>query len=152
MRYGRESAAARVLEVEVDEDGWLVIGEPGTAGVPTAPDILELVEGAFLGVCCRRSWRALARAFSCVRTKWARFYRGSGWVSFSRRLEILAAYLYKELPILTIHHRGCMWLIVKRKLKLVASLAEEKEGGRARVTSRVAALESTRGMCNLEGV
>jgi hypothetical protein len=65
VRYGRESAAARVLDVVADEaeDGWFVVaGDPGMADPPTAPDILD--DEPCLGVCCRRSWRAFASAFS----------------------------------------------------------------------------------------
>ena len=74
VRYGKESAAARVLDVVADEaedGGFVAVGDPGIAGPPTTPDIL--VEEPCLGVCCRRNWRAFARAFSWVRTKWAKF-------------------------------------------------------------------------------
>ena len=52
VRYGRERAAASVLEVvaEEAEDGGLVdVGEPGVAGPPTTPGKLD--EEPFLGVC-----------------------------------------------------------------------------------------------------
>lgn len=71
-RLGRESAEARVFEVvfEEAEEGWFVIvGDTGDSpttfgrGVP------------FLGACCRLSCKAFANAFSCVRTKWARFWK-----------------------------------------------------------------------------
>ena len=76
VKYGRERAAASVLDVVVEEadDGWVVfVGDAGTADPPTAPAIL--CEEPFFGSCCRFSCRAFARAFSCVRTKWARFCR-----------------------------------------------------------------------------
>lgn len=66
VRYGRERAAARVLDVVEDEAEEGTVGESGV-GIPTAPDIL--FEEPCLGACCRRNWRAFARAFSCVRTK-----------------------------------------------------------------------------------
>ncbi len=56
VKYGRERAAASVLDVVADEaeDGWfVVVGDPGTADDPTAPDIL--FEGPCLGTCWRRS-------------------------------------------------------------------------------------------------
>ena len=65
LRYGRERAAARVLDVNVeDADGTLLMlvvlvlfGIP-----PTAPDML--FDCPCLGACCFFSCRALARAFS----------------------------------------------------------------------------------------
>ena len=73
LRYGRERAAARVLDVVVEdaEEWFVVVGEPGVLGMPTAPDIL--FDCPCFGACCRRSCSALARAFSCVRTNCARF-------------------------------------------------------------------------------
>ena len=76
VRYGRESAAASVLDVVVEEadDGrFVVVGDAGITDPPTAPAIL--CDEPFLGSCCRFSCRAFASAFSCVRTKWARFCR-----------------------------------------------------------------------------
>jgi len=71
VRYGRERAAARVLDVvaeEAEEGGFVVVGDIGVvAWAPTEPDMLG--EGPCLGACWRRSWRAFARAFSWVRTK-----------------------------------------------------------------------------------
>lgn len=54
VRYGRESAAASVLEVEedADEGGFVVVGDAGTPKLPTAPGILC---DPFLGACWRRS-------------------------------------------------------------------------------------------------
>jgi hypothetical protein len=74
-RYGNERAAARVFDVveEEAEDGWFVTVGDGRIDPPTAPEML--FEEPCLGVCCRRSCRAFARAFSCVRTKWAKFCR-----------------------------------------------------------------------------
>jgi len=99
-RLGRESAEARVFEVVLEEavEGWFVIvGDIGDS--PTT-----LGRGVpFLGACCRLSCKAFARAFSCVRTKWARFCRNKLTEGF--RIEIsLGTYLNKELPILSIHH------------------------------------------------
>ena len=69
LRYGRERAAARVLEVMVeDADGTLlmlvVLELCGV--VPAAPDML--FDCPCLGACCFFSCRALARALSWVRT------------------------------------------------------------------------------------
>jgi len=64
VRYGRERAAAKVAEVEDAEDGL-----DGEVAPPTAVDP------------CFGFWRcncrALASAFSCVRTKYARLYAPS---------------------------------------------------------------------------
>lgn len=54
VKYGRERAAARVLEVEVEveeaEEGALVtVGDAGTIELPTAPEILG--DGPCFGVC-----------------------------------------------------------------------------------------------------
>lgn len=52
VKYGRERAAARVLEVEVEEaeEGALVtVGDAGTIELPTAPETLG--DGPCLGVC-----------------------------------------------------------------------------------------------------
>jgi hypothetical protein len=60
VRDGRDKAAAQTLEEEFE--GVAVVGEVGetTAAWP------------FRGA-CRCNCRAFARAFSCVRTKYARF-------------------------------------------------------------------------------
>lgn len=82
VKYGRERAAARVLDVveeDAEDGGFVVVGDPGIADPPTAPD--TPCDDPFLGVCCRRNCRALASAFSCVRTKWAKFCRG-GYISY----------------------------------------------------------------------
>lgn len=88
VRYGRESAAASVLEVVVEEadDGWFVlVGDEGTADPPTAP--ATLWEEVCLEICCRFSCRAFASAFSCVRTKWARFCRNLSVPMLDRKIE-----------------------------------------------------------------
>lgn len=52
VKYGRERAAARVLEVEdeeAEEGGLVTVGEAGTIELPTAPEMLG--EGPCFGVC-----------------------------------------------------------------------------------------------------
>lgn len=62
MRDGRDKAAAQTLEADEEFEGVAVVGEIGeVTGTWT-----------FLGP-CRCNCRAFARAFSCVRTKYARF-------------------------------------------------------------------------------
>ena len=108
VKYGRESAAARVLEVVADEaeDAWfVVVGDPVVADPPITP--ATICDEPCLGACCRRNCKAFARAFSCVRTKWARFYREifiSRWTGQSGKRLGITTYLYEELPILTVHH------------------------------------------------
>jgi hypothetical protein len=51
VRYGRERAAASVLDVDeedADEGGFVVVGDAGTAWLPTAPDTFC---DPFFGVC-----------------------------------------------------------------------------------------------------
>jgi len=70
VKYGRERAAASVLDVvaeDAEEGGCVLVGEVGVAAPPTDPDTLW--EEPCLGACWRRNCRAFARAFSCVRTK-----------------------------------------------------------------------------------
>jgi hypothetical protein len=70
VRYGRERAAARVLEVvedDADDGGLVAVGDDGTIEPPTALD-----NEPCLGFCWRRNCKAFASAFSWVRTKWAR--------------------------------------------------------------------------------
>lgn len=62
VREGRDSAAAQTLE---EEDAGGLAGPVGEIGEVVVP-------WPCLGA-CRCSWRAFARAFSCVRTKYARF-------------------------------------------------------------------------------
>jgi len=69
VRYGRERAAAKVFDVVEEEEG------EGGSSVDPPPGPETLFDEPCLGACCRRNCRAFARAFSCVRTKWARFYR-----------------------------------------------------------------------------
>ena len=76
MRYGRDKAAAKALDVAEDgtEEGWLAgVGDPGITDPAVGPEMLWDVP--CFGPCCLRSCSAFASAFSCVRTKWARFYR-----------------------------------------------------------------------------
>lgn len=79
LKDGRDKADAIVLDVVIaDEavDGDVddaVVGEVGVVVLPTAPD--RLFDTPCFGACCFRSWRALARFFSCARTKLARFCR-----------------------------------------------------------------------------
>lgn len=64
FRYGRESAAASVLDVKVEDeedDGGLMTAVV-LAGDPSAPE--WLCDRPCPGDCCFRSWRAFARAFS----------------------------------------------------------------------------------------
>lgn len=66
VREGRERAAAHTLELEDVAAFVVVVGEEE--------------EGALLWPCfgaCRCSCRAFARAFSWVRTKYARFWRAA---------------------------------------------------------------------------
>lgn len=75
VRYGRERAAARVLDVEeeeAEEGGFVAVGDVGVAELPTAP-VVAFCDEPFFGACWRRNCRAFASAFSCVRTKWAKF-------------------------------------------------------------------------------
>jgi len=54
VKYGRESAAAKVLEVVADEaeHGWfVVVGDPSIVEPPAAPGIL--CDEPCLGACCR---------------------------------------------------------------------------------------------------
>ena len=65
------AAAARALET--DEEALSDEDEP-----PCMLGALALLSGSWSPLeLCRRNWRALARAFSCVRTNCARFYGGS---------------------------------------------------------------------------
>lgn len=62
VRYGRERAAASVLDVveEDADDAWfVVVGDAGTTEPPTA-----LGNEPYLGFCWRRSCKAFASAFS----------------------------------------------------------------------------------------
>ena len=76
---GSDKAAARVLAAEFEEEvlvGMLaVIGEAGGVPSPCSVTAVGVVCPCLDG--CFRSCRALASAFSCVRTKWARCYEGS---------------------------------------------------------------------------
>lgn len=60
VKEGRDSAAAQTLEADEDEAFVVPVGEVGATIWPWRGD-------------CRWSWRALASALSCVRTKYARF-------------------------------------------------------------------------------
>ena len=65
FRYGRESAAASVLDVKVEDaedDGGLMTVVAVLVGAPNAPE--WLCDRPCPGDCCFRSWRAFARAFS----------------------------------------------------------------------------------------
>ncbi len=56
VKYGRERAAASVLDVvaeEAEEGGCVLVGDVGVAPPPTAPD--TLCDAACLGVCWRRN-------------------------------------------------------------------------------------------------
>ena len=64
FKYGKDSAAARVLAVEDDvaAKAWLeAAGDPGS--------LETLCDAPSRGPFWRRSCKALAKAFSCVRTK-----------------------------------------------------------------------------------
>ena len=67
-----ESAEARALVVEEEVEGRS--GTVGDRGTWTEPTLWEAPWRAG----CRRNCRALARAFSCVRTNEARCYNGKG--------------------------------------------------------------------------
>jgi hypothetical protein len=58
VREGKDSAVAHTEEDEEVTEFELAVGEPG-----------EPVRAWLLRLFCRWSWRAFARAFSCVRTK-----------------------------------------------------------------------------------
>jgi hypothetical protein len=64
VREGSDRAAAQTLDDDDADEGGLE-GPLGDEG--------EVMAWPFLGF-CRCSWRALARAFSCVRTKYAKFW------------------------------------------------------------------------------
>ena len=68
----REKAAARVLEVDADVDGRS--GGGGDDGTTTGDTEETLWEEPWRGTFCLLNWSALARAFSCVRTKLASCY------------------------------------------------------------------------------
>lgn len=54
VKYGSESAAASVFDVDEEEAAEVVVvGDRGGAGLPTAPDCED--EGACLGACWRRN-------------------------------------------------------------------------------------------------
>lgn len=56
VKYGRESAAASVFDVEEEEaaeDWFVVVGDRGVFELPTAPDVDG--EDACLGACWRRN-------------------------------------------------------------------------------------------------
>lgn len=63
---GRENAAARVLDAEPEDDTGGCCGDDGTLPAPDKEGAVSLRRG--------RLWscKAFAKAFSCVRTKWAR--------------------------------------------------------------------------------
>lgn len=69
LRYGRERAAASVLDVKVEEadEAVVLMVFVLVLGVsPTDPDTLSVCP--CLGACCFFSCKALASAFSCVLT------------------------------------------------------------------------------------
>lgn len=70
VREGSDSAAAQTLDDDDADEGGLA-GPLGDEG--------EAMAWPFLGF-WRCNWRALARAFSCVRTKYAKFLMKS-WPS-----------------------------------------------------------------------
>ena len=99
LKEGRDKAAAQTLDV-AEVAALEVVGEACEAVVP------------WPGLCaCRCNCRAFARAFSWVRTKYARFcwlrQYSSATVSprGCRRVQTVAksAYLYEDLPILCVH-------------------------------------------------
>lgn len=63
---GREKAAARVLDAELEDDTGGCCGDDGILPAPDKEGAVSLRRG--------RLWscKAFAKAFSCVRTKWAR--------------------------------------------------------------------------------
>lgn len=58
VKDGRERAAASVLDVVVEEDWLVVVGDAGTSDPPTAPAVV-LRDGPCLGSVCRFSCKAL---------------------------------------------------------------------------------------------
>lgn len=67
FRLPSERAAASVLDVEAEVDGRSGIDGEGGMGPGEIDD--TLCDVPWRGAFCLRNWRALARAFSCVRTK-----------------------------------------------------------------------------------
>ena len=96
MRDPREKTAARALDVEV---GVAAVGEISSGEPIVCP---------FLGG-WRLSCKAFARAFSCVRTKCARFLTLSvQHMDLEGSSGCLCSHLDKDLPILRIHFERYM--------------------------------------------